>query len=553
MKSLLIIISILLFLSVGGLVAQTAYIPPEKPKLVIGIVIEQFRNDYIDKFWDIFSDKGFRRLINEGTYCKNASYDFFFTQSAPAHATLSTGTDPRMHGIVADSWYLPLRDEIIYCTGDSEVDPVGGSFVNGLQSPANLLPSTFGDELKLSTNNRARVFGIGMKDHAAILSAGHAADCAYWYDDKTGTWMTSTHYIDSLPSWVSEFNDMRLPDTYLSNIWEPLLPAKEYTRCLPDTNSYEAGINSRSVFPYNLKKISTSTVLGVLNKKTDYSILPLVPFGNTFTNDFAIRLIDEEKLGEDDITDFLSISYTVTDNIGHMYGPSSMEMADAIVRFDRDLGHLLDYVIQKTGKKNVLIYLTSAHGVAEIPEVLNSNKIPAGHFKQNQALTLLKSYLNVLYGQGSWVKGYYEKQIYLNRTLIEDASLQLNEVQNNAARFLSQFTGVSAAVAAHVIENNDFTRGYYRKMRNSFEQTRTGDIILNLEPAWVESGKYVTNHNSVYDYDSHVPLIWYGWAINRSSITREVNMNEVAATLSSLCRIQVPNACTGNPMIELFR
>ncbi|HUS85601.1 MAG TPA: alkaline phosphatase family protein [Bacteroidales bacterium] len=552
-KIYLTIILVLLPVSVRDLVAQSAYIPPEKPKLVIGIVIEQFRYDYIDKFWDIFSDNGFRRLINEGTFCKNASYDFFFTQSAPAHATLSTGTDPGKHGIVADNWYLPLRDEIIYCTGDSKVDPVGGSFEHGLQSPANLLPSTFGDELKLATYKRARVFGIGMKNHAAILSAGHAADCAYWYDDMTGTWMTSTHYIDSLPSWVSDFNDMRLPDTYLGNIWEPLLPLTEYTHCLPDTNSYESGISSRSVFPYNLKKISSSSVLGILNKKTDYSILPLVPFGNTFTNDFAIRLIDEEKLGEDDITDFLSISYTVTDNIGHLYGPSSMEMADAIVRFDRDLGHLLDYIIQKIGKKNVLIYLTSAHGIAEIPEVLNSNKIPAGHFKQNQALTLLKSYLNVLYGQGSWVKGYYEKQVYLNHVLIEDASLPLNEVQGKAARFLSQYTGVSAAVAANVIENNDFTRGYYRKMRNSFDQTRSGDIILNLEPAWVETGKYVTNHNSAYDYDSHVPLIWYGWTINRSSITREVNMNEVAATLSSLCKIQVPNACTGNPMIELFR
>jgi len=533
--------------------SQNAYIPPEKPKLVVGIVIEQFRYDYIDKFWDNFSEDGFRRLINEGTFCKNASYDFFFTQSAPAHSTLSTGTDPRMHGIIADNWYLPLRDEIIYCTSDSDVDPVGGSFERGLQSPVNLLPSTFGDELKLATNNRAKVFGVGMKDHTAILSTGHSANCAYWYDDKTGTWMTSTHYVDSLPQWVNEFNAMMLPDTYLESIWEPLLPLETYSHCLPDTNSFESGINDRSVFPYDLKKISMSPTSGLFNRKKDYSVLEMVPFGNTFTNDFAIRLIEEEGLGKDDITDFLSISYTVTDKIGHVFGPSSMEMADAIIRFDHDLGHLLSYLNETIGKKNVLVYLTSAHGVAEIPDVLNSNRIPAGVYRQNQSQTLLKSYLNVIYGQGNWIKGYYEKQVYLNRTLIEDATLSLYEVQNTAARFLSQFSGVATAVAANVIENNDFSRGFYRKMRNSFDQTRSGDIIINLEPAWIENGKYVANHNSAYVYDSHIPLVWYGYTVNRSSITRQVNMNEVAATLSSLCKIQVPNACTGNPMIELFR
>jgi len=205
------------------------------------------------------------------------------------------------------------------------------------------------------------------------------------------------------------------------------------------------------------------------------------------------------------------------------------------------------------GKKNVLIYLTSAHGVAEAPDLLHDKKIPSGHFKFNQALTLLKSYLNVLYGEGNWVKGYYEKQIYLNRTLIEDANLSLFEVQNQAARFITQFNGVSFAVAANIIENNDFSKGHYRMIRNSFDPVRSGDIIINLKPAWVENGKYVTNHNSPYEYDSHVPLIWYGWTVNRASVTRTVNMNEVAATLSSLCKVQVPNACVGEPMTELFR
>lgn len=543
---------VLIMLLVTNLTArgQGAYIPPDKPKLVIGIVIEQFRYDYIDKYWESFGEKGFKRLINEGTNCKNASYDYFFTQSAPAHATLASGTDPGVHGIVADNWYHPLRDEIIYCTSDNEVNPVGGSFENGLHSPVNLVPSTFGDELKLSNGGTSKVFAIGMKDHTAILAGGHSADAAYWYDDVSGSWMSSTHYLDSLPGWVNDFNSKRLPETYLGTEWTTLLNSEAYPGSLPDTNNYEHGIKGQAWFPYDLKKMSSS---GVLKKTWDYEMLRKVPAANTFTCDFAIQLIEKEGLGQDDISDFLSVSFSATDEIGHNFGPGSLEMADAIVRLDRDLGHFLDYVTQAVGKKNVLVYLTSAHGVAEIPELLKDKKIPSGHFKYNQALALLKSYLNVMYGQGNWVKGYYEKQVYLNRTLIEDAKLSLTEVQDISARFLTQFSGVAFAVSANVIENNDFARGHYRKIRNSYDPSRSGDIILNLQPAWVENGSFVTNHNSPYEYDSHVPLIWYGWTVNRSSVTRKINMNEVAATLSSLCRIQVPNACSGEPITELFR
>jgi hypothetical protein len=322
---------------------------------------------------------------------------------------------------------------------------------------------------------------------------------------------------------------------------------------LPDTNKYESGINGRSVFPYDFMKNKNGRRLSLSGSKPDYSLLTMIPAGNTFTNDFTIRLIEEENLGDDLVTDYLSVSYSVTDNLGHVFGPSSVEMADAILRFDLELEHLLDYLIDSVGKKNVLIYLTSAHGLAEIPEILIDKKIPAGHFKQNQALSLLKSYLNVIYGEGNWVKGYYEKQIYLNHMLIEDARLSLEEIQSTSARFLTQFTGVASAVSGIIIENNDFSRGHFRKIRNSYDPSRSGDIILNLKPGWVESGAWITNHNSVYEYDAHVPLIWFGWTVNRSSVTRRVNMNEVAATLSSLCKIQVPNACTGEPMIELFR
>ncbi|MCA1756817.1 MAG: alkaline phosphatase family protein [Bacteroidales bacterium] len=533
------------------LLSQTAYIPPDRPKLVVTLVMEQFRYDFIDRFSNRFGEGGFKMIINEGTYCRNASYDFFSTQSAPAHATLSTGTDPRFHGIIADSWYHPLRDAVVYCTSDSEVNPVGGSFENGLQSPVNMFPSTFSDELEMSTNGKSKVFGVSMRDHAAILGAGHAADAAYWFDDRSGTWMSSTHYIDSLPDWVRKFNEMNLPETYLSAGWTTLLPVEEYNGSISDTASWEIGIGGKTLFPYRFDKGRASGLRR--GNETDYSLLPLIPAGNTFTNDFAIRLIEEEQLGADDITDFLMIGYPVTDNIGHLFGPSSVEMADAVIRFDRDLAHLINFLNEKIGKKNYLLCFTAAHGVAGVPELLADSKVPSGRFSQNQALTLLRSYLNVIYGEGSWVKGYYEKQIYLNRTLIEDARLDLDEMQQTASRFLTQFSGVASAVPGSVIETGDFTRGYFRSIRNSYDPSRSGDIIINLKPGWIESGNFVTNHNSPYEYDIHVPLIWYGYTVNRMSVTRKVNMNEVAATLSALCRIQVPNACMGEPMTELFR
>jgi predicted AlkP superfamily pyrophosphatase or phosphodiesterase len=529
---------------------QGAYIPPEKPKLVVGIVVEQLRYDQLEKFKDRFVENGIRKLLNEGTFFRNASYDYMLTQSAPGHATISTGTEPSLHGITSDSWYLSLKNEMVYCTQDNSVDPVGGSYEAGLHSPVNLLSSTFSDELELATNGKSKTYSIGIKESSAILSAGHTAKGVFWYDNSTGTWMSSTWYMPNLPPWVNDFNALKLSESYLNNPWNNLLPLKDYGDCLPDSNSFEAGFNGICYFPYDLKKMSSK---GTANSKRDYSLLRETPFGNSFTKDFAIRLIQEEGLGRDDITDFLAISFSATDYIGHRFGPSSVEAADAILRLDRDIEQLLKYLNDSIGKKNVLIYFTSASGVSEIPAILEKNHIPSGYFKQNQALQLLRSYLNAVYGEGDWVKGYYEKHIFLNRILIEDAKIPLDDIQKKVARFLVQFAGVASAYPYSAFEANDFNNGNLKKIVNSFTPQRSGDVIITLNPGWVEKDDYVTNHNSPYEYDSHVPLIWYGWTVNRASVTRKVNITDIAATLSSLCQVPYPNACTGEPMIELFR
>jgi predicted AlkP superfamily pyrophosphatase or phosphodiesterase len=530
---------------------QGAYIPPEKPKLVIGIVVEQLRYDQIEKIRSRLGENGIRRLLNEGTYFQNASYEYMLTQTAPGYATISTGAEPSLHGITSDEWYLPLKDELINCTKDITVNPVGGSYEAGLHSPINLLVSTFPDELKMASGKQAKVYAVGLKESPVIFSAGHAADGAFWFDNTTGTFMSSTYYTDSLPGWVTDFNAMRYADSFLDNSWNLSRPAKDYSDCLPDSNKFEEGFNGLNYFPYDLKKLSSK---GKGNAGKDYSILRETPFGNTLTTNFAIKLIEKEKLGKDDVTDFLSICYTATDYIGHKFGPSSVEMADAVFRLDRDIENLLKYVIDSLGKKNVLIYFTSAHGISEIPGVLESNRIPSGYFRPNQALQLLRSYLNAVYGEGDWVKGYNEKQIYLNRTLIEDAKIPLDEVQKKVARFIVQFSGVASAYPYSVFETSDFGNGNMKRIINDFSPQRSGDVIVTLNSGWVEKeDSYVASSNSPYEYDTHVPLIWYGWSMNRATITRKVNLTDIAATLSWLCKVPLPNACTGEPMYELFR
>lgn len=551
-KILISIVLTVILLSVHLVImGQGAYIPPDKPRLVVGIVVEQLRYDQIEKFRSRFSENGIRKLLNEGTYFQNASFQYMLLQSAPGHATISTGAEPALHGITSDSWYLPLKNELIYCTKDLSVNPVGGSYESGLHSPVNLQASTFSDELKMATGRKARIFSVGMKENPVILSAGHAADGAYWYDNVSGTWMSSTYYIDSLPPWVGDFNAMKYPESYLTGSWTLSRPRQDYYECQPDSSEYETGFNGIPYFPYDLKKLSAKprTAAG-----RDYSLLRETPFGNTYTTNFAIKLIENEKLGEDDITDFLSVCYTSTDYIGRRFGPSSMEMADAILRLDKDIETLLKYLNDHLGKKNVLVYFTSSHGVSEIPGILQENRIPSGYFRQNQALQLLRSYLNAVYGEGDWVKGYSENQIFLNRSLIEDARIPLEDVQKKVARFLVQFSGVASAYPYSAFEANDYGNGNLKRIINNFSPQRSGDVIVTLNPGWVEKDDvFVTNHNSPYEYDSHVPLIWYGWTINRATVTRKVNMTDIAATLSSLCKVPVPNACTGEPMFELIR
>ncbi len=542
-------LTFLFFTSLFNTAAQSGpKIPSEKPKLIVGIVIEQMRYEYLPRYWDKLGDNGFKRLINGGSLCRNARYNYLFTQSAPGHSTISTGSYPSEHGIVSDEWFNRLMNKKICATSDAQMLPVGGSFETGQNSPANLLPSTFSDELKIFNNSRSKIIGIGMDPHSAILSTGHMADVAYWYDDKTGSWMSSSFYLDSLPGWVNEFNNKALPDIYLEQIWKPLFPLSEYTESQPDTSRYEKGIKNQNNFPYDLDILSR-----IDRNKRDYSVLRCTPFGDTYIKDFAITAILEEELGKDDITDMINISFSVLDFIGHAFGPNSVEMEDAFLVLDRDLAHLLDFLEDTFGKENILVYLTAAHGISASPELLENKGLATGKFASLKAISLLKSYLNVTYGEGDWVLGYHGQQIFLNRNLIEDSRLSLEAFQIKVAGFIIQFSGIANTVTSSTLQTTQFTGGINEKIRNSFNQARSGDVIINLKPGWIEENGNVAEHNSAWSYDTHVPLIWYGWKVLRKVIHRRVDIIEIAPTLSYMLNISYPNASTADPIQEVVK
>ena len=542
-----ILATVFILICAGSVVAQeSARIPSDKPKLIVGINITQFRYDYIPRYWNKFSDDGFKRLINRGSYCENTTYDYLFSDLGVGSATIATGSNPSAHGIVATSWYNNLKDETEDYISDKDVHTVGGGYDDGMYSPKNMMVSTLGDQIKLASNFQSKVISICMDPAPAIFSGGHTANGAYWFDTEKGQWITSSYYVDSLPQWVNNFNAQKLPDTYLENEWTTLLPMSEYTASLLDNNDYEQGIYGQKVFPYELKDIVKKE-----GKKNKYEILRSVPFGNNLAKDFAIQAIVGEKLGQHQYTDLLMLSFTVGERIGDLYGPLSIETEDNVLRLDRDLAHLLEFLDKTIGKENVLVFLTAEHGAQYPPAYLTDHKIPGGYFNAGSAISLLRSYMGNIYGKGDWIKQYHGQQIYLNRTLIEDAKLNLADVQNNVASLMLQFSGVANTITANTLQNTDFTHGIFSTMQNGYSQKRSGDVLINLKTGWSE--KPIDTQSSSNANDPRVPLIFYGWKIGRNTIHRRIDLTDITPTICSLLEISTPGSVSGKPILEILK
>jgi hypothetical protein len=523
-------------------------IPPPKPKLIVGITVSGMQYDYLSVYWEKFGEEGFRKMATTGTHCRNAQYNYLITDPGAGFATIATGTKPAAHGIVADYWYDRLGNEIIYCIDDPRQTSVGGSYGSGLYSPVSLHSRTLSDEVRVKSHFRSRSIGVSMDPRAAVLMAGHTATGAYWLDPSTARWITSSYYVDSLPLWVEEFNAKNYRDIYLDRRWETLRPVADYSESMLDNNNFETGFGGQITFPYDLAKLSQ-----ISKTERDYRLLMYTPWGNTFTKDMAIAAIVNESLGKREVTDMIHIGFNATLYLAESFSTWSLEMQDTYLRLDEDIAHLLAFLDTELGLENVLVYLTAECALAVDPNYLSANRIPSGFFNYRTSISLLKSYLNAIYGQGDWVTFYHAQQIYLNHQLIEDSGLELEEVQNKVVRFMIQMEGVSHAIQSHVLQTNHFSDGVLERLQNSYYPKRSGDVILALTPGWVERSSLVENSFSEFKYAPHVPLIFYGWKVKRVSIPNRVSPADIATTIASFLEISMPDNATGEVIQELVK
>ncbi|WP_242922082.1 alkaline phosphatase PafA [Pontibacter liquoris] len=521
----------------------------QRPKLIVGIVVDQMRYDYLFRYWSKYGNDGFKKLVTEGYNFKNNHYTYVPTYTGPGHASVYTGSVPALNGIVGNDWYNRATGKTIYCTEDNTVKTVGSTSTAGQMSPANLLTTTITDELRLATNMGAKVIGVALKDRGSILPAGHLANGAYWFDSPSGNWITSTYYENDLPAWVKEFNARKLADTYLSQPWNTLLPIAQYTESTRDDAPWEGLIAGEKspVFPHDVPAL----------RGKDYELIRSLPAGNTITKDFALAALKGENLGKGTHPDFLAVSFSSTDYVGHRYGPNSVEAEDVFLRLDKEISELIAAAEAQAGKGNVLFFLTADHGAAHVPAFLQEHNIPAGVSSSATIRDSVEAYLDKTYGKGEWVERYINQQVYLNRKLADSKKLDLAEVQQRVASYVMRFPAVASTVTATALQQNNWSQGMKGRIENGYNAQRSGDVIVVLQPGWFEgygSGKPTgTTHGSYANYDTHVPLVWYGWRVKPGESSEETGITDIAPTIASWLYIQEPNGSVGKPLQQYMK
>lgn len=545
------IFTLLLFLVNSKIQAQFSN---ERPKLVVGIVVDQMRYDYLIRYHSKYSEGGFKKLMNQGFNCRNGHYNYVPTETAPGHASIYTGTTPAFHGIVANEWFEKGKSR--YCVEDSTVSPVGSQSPNGARSPRNMIAPTIGDQLKLATNGQSKVFGVSIKDRGAILPAGHTANGAFWYDNLTGKFITSSFYMQALPQWLQKFNEQKNSDKYLTMQWETLLPISQYTESQADDNKYEqllAG-KEKPTFPYNLKEISTKMASGQF-KQSPYEVIPYTPYGNTLVKDMAKEIITQEKLGKGNSTDLLAVSFSSTDLIGHAFGPQSIEVEDTYLRLDKDLEDLLAHLDKEVGKGNYVLFLSADHAGVYTPKYLTDLKIPSGYTKTKEHYKNLAAHLNKTFGEGKWIEHTADKEVYLNRTFIESKKANLAEIQEVVAAFMRNCEGIFEAITQNDLNKTEYTKGIKAMVQNANYHLRSPDVTIVHRSGWLDASwlKGGTSHGTPYNYDTQVPMLFYGWKIPQGKNTvRKVSITDIAATIATLLNMQLPDASNGEPIKEIF-
>lgn len=513
-----------------------------KPKLVVGIVVDQMRYDYLTRFYEKYSDGGFKRMINQGYNLKNNHFNYIPTYTAPGHASIFTGTTPSGHGIIGNNWYDKVEKKSVYCVNDNTFNPVGTNDSYSRVSPRRMLVTTVTDQLKLHTQQKSKVIGIAMKDRGAVLPAGHSANAAYWFVGKDeGNWVTSDYYMKTLPKWVQDFNKSDAVEKHLTT-WNTLYDISTYTESGSDLNNFENGFKGKetATFPYDLKKLS--------QENGNFDILKDTPFGNTITTDFAFATIEGEQLGKGIVTDFLTISYSSTDYMGHNFGVDAKEIQDAYLRLDLDIERILNYLDKEIGEGNYTVFLTGDHAAVHVPAFLESLKIPAGYFDKNAFKARLDEFLMRKYEASDLVEYIGGFEIFLDRKLISERNLNLQDVQQSIVDEIIAYDFIDRAYTAHTMHNTSLIKGIESSLQNGYNQKRSGDVLVTFNPAVISYSKKGTTHGSGYAYDTHVPLLFYGNGIKHGSTLKKTVITDIAPTLSALLDISFPNASTGEPL-----
>jgi predicted AlkP superfamily pyrophosphatase or phosphodiesterase len=515
-----------------------------RPKLVVGIVVDQMRWDYLYRYYDRYDNNGgFKRMIGQGFSCENTMIPYAPTVTACGHSTIYTGSVPAITGITGNAWWDRNLQKSVYCTEDNTVNTVGSNTAAGKQSPRNMFTTTICDEMRLATNFKSKVIGVAIKDRGGILPAGHSANAAYWYDNANGNWISSSYYMKELPAWVNQYNAQKLPDNYYKSGWALLYPESTYIQSSADVKSYEAKPFGTK-FPYDLK--------AYIGK--DYGKISTTPMGNTITTEFAKASIINEQLGEDNFTDFLAISYSSPDYIGHSFGPNSIESEDCFLRLDKELGSFLDFLDKKIGKDQYTVFLSADHGVAHIPEFMQENKLPAGRIYMSEVEKMLNKTLNEKYGIKNVIVSDYNYQLHLNHPALDSAKIDKEDLIDWIVDYMSAEPGVERAFSLEELNEVPLPEAIRIALNNGYYPSRNGDIQLIFKPnyidAWSSTG---TTHGLWNPYDSHIPLLWYGWGIKQGKSNREVYMTDIAPTLAALLKIQMPNGSIGKVIEEVLK
>jgi len=501
----------------------------KQPKLVVGIVVDQMRYDYLTRFWEKFSENGFKKLVNNGFNCEQTHFNYMPTYTAPGHASIYTGTTPTNHGIIANNWYDKTNKAKTYCTSDENVQSVGTTTNMGKMSPNKLLVNTIADELK-TANKQSKVIGISIKDRGAILPAGHQADAAYWFaGEDEGKWISSTYYMKQLPKWLNELNEKNTANIYLQKPWKTLLSIHDYTESIADNNPYEEVFEGEKapIFPHDLPALRKA------NK--NYDLIKSTPFGNTILKELAFEVIQQEKLGADAITDLLTVSFSSPDYIGHQFGPYSVEIEDTYLRLDRELAELLTFLEKQVGEGEFLVFLTADHGVVDIPQHAIDNKLPGGYFEEKATLEKMNTFLFEKFNVENLVENLSNYQLFFNHDMIAEHQLNLIDIENFAVNFMLKQEGIVKAVSATSMKSAEFDSKILANVQRGFHQVRSGDVMFVLASGWINKWtKKGTTHGSPYNYDTHVPLLWYGTNIKQGVRAEQVAIADIAATKNSL-------------------